>query len=120
MSGGGTSGSGIGVEVGELKAFVGTLDFYESESNKFDALVERANGVSNESWGLIGLFVKDTYTRQLDVLRGLVDDMTEAIGAMSDKIAEAAQVYESTEQDHVIMFGEHRAEVDGIQGREPS
>jgi len=111
---GGTEGIGIGVEVGELKQFVKTLDFYQSEAKKFEGLVEEANGISDESWGVIGLFVKGKYTSKLQILRELVDDLQEAFQGLGDKIAEAAKVYESTEQDHVIMFGHHAAEVDGI------
>lgn len=110
-------GNDIGVEVEELKGYTKTLDFYGTEATKFGELVDKAAGVGNESWGLIGLAVKDQYTTKLDELRELLGDLQEAIGALGDKVTEAATVYESAEQDHVIMFGEHEAEVDGIEGR---
>lgn len=107
-------GEGIGVNVDELKGYVKTLDFYGTESTKFGGLVDTAAGVGDESWGLIGLAVKGQYTTKLDELKDLLGDLQEAIGDLGDKVSEAATVYESTEQDHVISFGKHEAEIDGI------
>lgn len=109
---GGGPGKGYAVDPAALKTYANNLSYYNGEADKFGNLVDQAD-VSNESWGVIGLFVKQTYTEKLTELRDLLNEMKEGVDALTDKIGQAAKIYEGMENDASIQFGQHQAEVDG-------
>lgn len=103
---------GYGVDIPALKTYANNLDFYNSEADKFGGLVDQAD-VSNESWGLIGLYCKQFYTEKLAELRDLMGEMKEGVDSLSEKITTAASIYDGMEADATMTFGAHEAEVDG-------
>ena len=109
---GGGPAKGYAVDTAALKTYGNNLSYYSSEADKFGNLVDQAD-VSNESWGVIGLFVKQTYTEKLTELRELLNEMKEGVEALTDKIGQAANIYDGMENDASIKFGQHEAEVDG-------
>lgn len=110
MSGG--SGQGYGVDIPALQNYAKNLDYYNGEADKFGGLVDQAD-VTNESWGLIGLAVKQTYTDKLADLRDLLQQMKEGVDALTEKLGTAAAIYQGNEDDAAMTFGKHEAEVDG-------
>lgn len=105
-------GQGYGVNTAELNTYANNLSYYTSEADKFGHLVDQAD-VSNESWGLIGLYCKQFYTEKLAELRDLLGEMKEGVDSLSDKITTAAKIYDGMEADATMTFGAHEAEVDG-------
>lgn len=96
----------------DLKTYANNLPFYTSEADKFGNLIDQAD-VTNEAWGVIGLFCKESYTSKLTELRELLADMKEGVETLTDKITTAAQVYDGMEEDTATSFGSHEATIDG-------
>lgn len=105
-------GGGHKVDVGELETYTKNLSYYSSEADKFGRLVDQAD-VSNESWGVIGLFCKQSYTDKLTELRDLLAEMKEGVETLTDKLSTAAQVYKGMEEDTAMTFGRHKTTIDG-------
>lgn len=105
-------GTGHAVITDDLRSYSQNLSFYSSEADKFGNLVDQAD-VTDQSWGLIGLAVKQTYTDKLAELRELLQTMKEGVDALSGKMTSAADIYEGYEQDTIIQLGKHKAKIDG-------
>ncbi|WP_326568093.1 hypothetical protein VSH64_40880 [Amycolatopsis rhabdoformis] len=95
-----------------LKNYSGDLGHYKDEANKFGNLVSQAD-VTDRSWGLIGLAVKQTYTGKLEDLRELLDLMKDGVDALSGKMTDAAAIYDGHEKDTVMTFSKFKANIDG-------
>ncbi|TCO58287.1 hypothetical protein [Actinocrispum wychmicini] len=102
----------VAVDVQALTAYAKQLDYYETEADKFGRLVDTAD-VTNEAWGVVGIWAKKGYTDRLAELRSLMDEMKDGVQALSAKVAESANIYQGNEDDKVIMFGSHEAMIDG-------
>ncbi|RZQ64164.1 type VII secretion target [Amycolatopsis suaedae] len=107
-----TTGDGHKVNVEALTKYATDLGYYKTEADKFGALVDKAD-VTNESWGLIGLAVKDTYTGKLAELRELLGLMKTGVDAFSDKLNKAASIYKGFDDDAKMVFGKYEATIDG-------
>jgi hypothetical protein len=102
----------LAVDVPALAAYAKQLDYYESEADRFSRVIDTAD-VTNEAWGVVGIWAKKGYTDRLAELRSLLDEMKEGVRTLSDKIAEAANIYQGNEDDQVLRFGGHDADIDG-------
>ncbi|CCH32097.1 hypothetical protein BN6_48240 [Saccharothrix espanaensis DSM 44229] len=80
-----------------MRTFAGMLDGHHGTAGQIAGLVARAD-VSNKSWGVVGLFVKDNYTQLLDDLNDLFTAMQEGLQSGSDKFRGAAQDYDDQEE----------------------
>lgn len=80
--------------------------------DNFGRLVDQAD-VTNESWGLIGLAVKQHYTDKLAELRELLETMKTGVETFSEKLNAAAESCRGNEDDAKTNFGRHAAEMDG-------
>ncbi|MBB4686484.1 type VII secretion target [Amycolatopsis jiangsuensis] len=100
------------VDVPALRTYASTLENYKTEAGKFGNLVNQAD-VTDKSWGLIGLAVKQTYTSKLDELRELLEAMKSGVDAFSAKMNQAAEIYDGHEQDTVMTLGKFDAKIDG-------
>ncbi|GAA3537797.1 hypothetical protein GCM10022222_21780 [Amycolatopsis ultiminotia] len=100
------------VDTAALTKYATGLDHYKSEAGKFGNLVDQAD-VTDKSWGLIGLAVKQTYTSKLDELKQLLEDMKTGVEAFQGKLNQAAGIYDGHEKDTVLTFGKFKAEIDG-------
>ncbi len=107
-----TEGDGYQVDVAALTSYANQLGYYESEADKFTRLVDQAD-VSNEAWGVVGIWAKQSYTERLADLRSLLADMKEGVETLTTKIRDSAAVYQGTEDDAVMTFGKHQATIDG-------
>ena len=100
------------VDLAALTSYAGQLGYYETEADNFGRLVDTAD-VTNEAWGVMGVWAKQSYTDQLADLRSLLADMKEGVETLSAKITDTAAVYQGTEDDAVMRFGAHEAYLDG-------
>ncbi|TCO62936.1 WXG100 family type VII secretion target [Actinocrispum wychmicini] len=103
---------GIKVDVAALTAYARQLGYYETEADKFGGAIDQAD-VTNEAWGLIGVWAKKSYTDRLTELRSLLDEMKQGVDTLTSKISESAAIYQGAEDDKVITFGQHEATIDG-------
>ena len=100
------------VVVDALNAYSTQLGYYDSEADKFGALVDEAD-VTNEAWGVMGAFAKSSYVERLSELRSLLDEMKQGVEALTAKMKDTAAIYQGTEDAAVIEFGRHQAMIDG-------
>jgi hypothetical protein len=107
-----TPPDGIQVDVPALTNYAGQLGFYGTEADKFGTLVDQAD-VTDEAWGVVGIWAKKSYTDRLEELRSLLAEMKEGVETLTTKISDTAAVYQGQEEDTVIRFGQHEAMIDG-------
>lgn len=89
--------SGFDVNPEELRAFAGKLDGHRSTAAEIAGLVAQAD-VGDKSWGVVGLFVKDDYTRMLGDLNDLFQALQDGLQSGADKFNGAAQDYDAQEE----------------------
>jgi hypothetical protein len=107
-----TPGSGVQVDVAALTAYARQLGYYDGEADKFGALIDQAD-VTNEAWGVVGVWAKKSYADRLSELRSLLTEMKQGVEALTSKISESAAVYQGNEEDKFMTFGQHEATIDG-------
>lgn len=103
--------SGFDVNPEELRQFAGKLDGHHSRASDVAGLVAKAD-VSNKSWGLYGLFVKDNYTQMLGDLKDMFSDMQTGLQSASDKFRGTAQGYADQEEALKKIFEGIQIEID--------
>jgi uncharacterized protein YukE len=108
-----TSSEGTNVDVPALTAYAKQLGYYGGEADKFGSLIDRAD-VTNEAWGVMGVWAKQGYTDRLGELRSLLDEMKEGVETLTTKLHAAATAYQGTEDDVVAVFGQYEATIDGM------
>ena len=106
------AGGGHKVNTQALTTYAKTLGHYKEEAGKFGDLVDQAD-VTDKSWGLIGLAVKQTYTGKLNELNELLELMKTGVDAFSGKLDQAASIYRGFEDDTKMYFGKYEATIDG-------
>ena len=104
---------GIQTNVGAISAYAKQLPFYEQEADKFGAKIDAAD-VTNEAWGLVGLWAKQGYTDRLAELRSLLTDLKDGVDGFTTKLTKAAEMYQGTEDAGKVAFGRYEAEIDAI------
>ncbi|MEV5712555.1 hypothetical protein AB0L41_01595 [Amycolatopsis mediterranei] len=104
---------GIQTNVGAISAYAKQLPFYEQEADKFGAKIDAAD-VTNEAWGLVGLFAKQGYTDRLAELRSLLTDLKDGVDGFTTKLTKAAEMYQGAEDAGKVIFGRYEAEIDAI------
>lgn len=83
---------GFAVNLDGVDKYSGTLTEDKALVAEVSGLVTQSD-VGDESWGVVGLFVKSKYTGMLGDLNELLTDMTEGLQAGADKMAECAAAY---------------------------
>ncbi len=96
---------GHAVVIEALRTYSGKLAGDVQVSNEIAGLVRQAD-VGDESWGVVGLFVKHEYTNMLTDLQDLMIEMSAGLTAASEKLGNAANVYERNEDDNVQSLNE--------------
>jgi hypothetical protein len=109
-------GDGAEADISAISAYAGQLGYYEQEADKFGNLVDAAD-VSNESWGIVGIFAKQGYTDRLTELRSLLDDMKNGVDSLITKVNQSAQMYQGLEDAGTIRFGQHEAQIEALGGQ---
>ncbi|EHK87978.1 hypothetical protein ACWGRK_00825 [Saccharomonospora azurea] len=90
--------SGYHVAPEQLDAYSRALSGHRSAVERVKGLVDQAD-VSDKSWGVVGIFVKDQYTGMLGDFNDLLDDLSFGLQSGSDKMRSAAEQYRSAEQE---------------------
>lgn len=107
---------GIQTNIDAISGYARQLPFYEQEAGKFAAKVDAAD-VTDEAWGIIGVFAKQGYTERLAELRSLLTDMQEGVDGFITKLNKAAEMYQNAEDAGEITFGRYQAEIEAIGGQ---
>ncbi len=107
-----TGPGGHQVNTQALTDYANKLGYYKDEAGKFGGLVDQAD-VTDKSWGLIGLAVKQTYTDKLADLRELLELMKSGADSFHAKLTQAASIYNGFENDAVLTLGKYEAKIDG-------
>lgn len=103
---------------GGFKVDVGGIDTYSGELTGDQDLVSEVSGlvgqsdVGDESWGIVGLFVKSTYSNMLGDLNDLLGDMKEGLGAGAEKMTACAETYRTIEEGIAKVFTDALAELE--------
>jgi hypothetical protein len=108
-------GDGAQADIAAISAYAGQLGYYEQEADKFGNLVDAAD-VSNEAWGIVGIFAKQGYTDRLAELRSLMNDMKNGVDSLITKVTQSAQMYQGLEDAGTIRFGQHEAQIEALGG----
>lgn len=83
------------------------------------ALVSEVSGlvgqsdVGDESWGIVGLFVKSTYSGMLGDLNDLLGDMNEGLAAGAEKMTGCGETYRTIDEGIAKVFTDALAEMEG-------
>lgn len=106
---------GIQANLDAIRDYTRQLPYYEQEADKFGAKIDAAD-VTDEAWGVVGIFAKQGYTERLDELRSLLTDLKDGVDGFVSKLTTAAEMYQGIEDAGAIAFGRYQAEIDGKQG----
>ena len=104
---------GIQTNIAAISAYARQLPYYEQEAEKFGAKIDAAD-VTDEAWGLVGLFAKQGYTERLTELRSLLTDLKDGVDGFTAKLTKAAEMYQGVEDAGKVTFGRYEAEIDAI------
>jgi hypothetical protein len=88
--------NGFSVSEEELRAYAGKLSGETATVDEVKGLVSTAD-VGDQSWGIVGLFVKDEYSQLLGDLNDLLVDMRNGYQSGADKFNRAAEGYQAAE-----------------------
>ncbi|RSN56991.1 hypothetical protein DMH01_26335 [Amycolatopsis sp. WAC 04182] len=98
-------GEGHAVVISALRTYSGELAQDVRVPAEVGRLVQQSD-VGDESWGVVGLFVKNEYTGMLTDLQDLLIEMSAGLTAASEKLGNAATIYERNEEDNVKSLNE--------------
>ncbi|MEU5263834.1 hypothetical protein [Amycolatopsis sp. NPDC021455] len=104
---------GIQTNIAAISAYARQLPYYEQEAEKFGAKIDAAD-VTDEAWGLVGLFAKQGYTERLTELRSLLTDLKDGVDGFTAKLTKAAEMYQGVEDAGKVTFGRYEAEIDAL------
>jgi len=99
---------GFNVDLKGIDAYSGTLTGDKDLVTEVTGLVSQSD-VGDQSWGIVGLFVKSTYTGMLGDLNDLLGDMHDGLQAGAEKMADCAAAYREVEDAAANIFN-------GMQG----
>jgi hypothetical protein len=103
------SGEGFNVDLPAVNKYSGTLSGDKALVSEVKGLVGQSD-VGDESWGIVGLFVKHRYSEMLGDLNDLLKEMDEGLQAGSDKMTACAKTYKDIEDAIAKIFN------DALQG----
>lgn len=100
------------VDLNGVDTYSGTLAGDKDLVNEVSGLVAQSD-VGDESWGIVGLFVKSKYTEMLGDLNDLLKDMTDGLQAGADKMAACAKEYRDIDDAIAKIFDDGTAALKG-------
>ncbi|GGU74130.1 WXG100 family type VII secretion target [Lentzea flava] len=103
--------SGFDVNPDELTQFAGMLDAQRDTAAAIAGLVGKAD-VGNKSWGVVGIFVKSSYTEKLNELKELFTDLQNGLQSGAEKFRGTAQGYREQEEALKAIFNGIQVEID--------
>lgn len=105
-------GDGFQVDLPGITKYSGTLAGDKALAAEVDGLVGQSD-VGDESWGIVGLFVKSTYTGMLGELKDLLKDMQDGLQSGADKMTECADTYHAIDEGLAKIFNDALTEMEG-------
>ncbi len=105
------AGDGYRVRVEELRIYSDKLQGDIQTADEIKNLVAQAD-VGDQSWGVVGLFVKQNYTGMLTGLHDLLLEMGSGLKSASAKIAGCANVYQQLDDGTKAAFENIANELD--------
>lgn len=90
------SGSGHRVQTDNLRSYADKLAAGADKTTEVKSLVAQAD-VGDESWGVVGLFVKQQYSTLLNDLNDLLDEMVDGYNQGNENFMNAATEYDNHE-----------------------
>ncbi|MFE2750982.1 WXG100 family type VII secretion target [Actinosynnema sp. NPDC059335] len=103
---------GFDVNPGQLRDFATKLGGHRATAAEIAGLVAKAD-VSDKSWGVVGLFVKDKYTEMLADLNDVFQALQDGLQSGADKFNGAAEDYEEQEEAVKQLLNGLQVELDG-------
>ncbi|GHF87606.1 hypothetical protein FHX82_000850 [Amycolatopsis bartoniae] len=100
------------VDANELRQYAGKLDAQRGTAGEIAGLVSKAD-VSDKSWGVVGLFVKQKYTGMLADLNDLFTDLQEGLQSGAEKFRGAADGYQAQEDAVKDLLKGFQLEIEG-------
>jgi len=110
-------GQGYNVNIAALNKYSSDLLANKDSVANVTGKVGEAD-VSDKSWGLVGLFVKEKYTDMLGDLKDLLNQMEDGLQSASEKIGAAAEAYQDTEDQHKQGLSEIVKQLDDVVVRD--
>jgi len=99
------SGDGFHVDLKGIDGYSGKLSDDMALVSEVGGLVAQSD-VGDQSWGIVGLFVKSKYTEMLGDLNDLLGDMNEGLQAGAEKMTASAQTYRDIEEGIAKIFND--------------
>ncbi|NIJ14230.1 arginine decarboxylase-like protein [Saccharomonospora amisosensis] len=104
--------TGFNVNSEELRTYSGKLAGQKDTASEIAGLVDTAD-VGDKSWGVVGLFVKHSYTEMLGDLKELFTSLQDGFQSASEKFAMAADGYQQNEDAVKQLLNGVKFEIDG-------
>jgi hypothetical protein len=103
--------TGFDVNADELRQYASKLAAQHTTAGQIAGLVDKAD-VTDKSWGVVGLFVKQNYTHMLAELKDLFGDLQEGLQSGSEKFQHAAEGYQAQEAAVKNLLSGLKIEID--------
>lgn len=100
------------VDLNGIDTYSGTLTGDKALVSEVSSLVGQSD-VGDESWGVVGIFVKAKYTEMLGDLNDLLADMSEGLAAGAEKMTACAAEYRDIEAAIATAFTDGSAALKG-------
>jgi hypothetical protein len=105
--------TGYQVQTSKLYAYSDQLAQNKTSVAQVQGKVDQAD-VGDESWGVVGIFVKHWYSDMLGDLKNLLTEMETGLQSASDKMKQAGEFYDRTEDDHCRTWKQVMGQLDNI------
>lgn len=104
-------GDGFHVDLGGIDAYSGKLTGDKDLVSEVGGLVGQSD-VGDESWGVVGWFVKSSYTNMLGDLNDLLGDMKEGLQSGAEKMTACAGTYRTIDDGIAKVFNDALAQME--------
>ncbi|WP_216210506.1 type VII secretion target [Amycolatopsis aidingensis] len=102
---------GFTVSEDELRTYAQKLTGQKGTAGEIAGLVDTAD-VGDESWGIVGIFVKGQYTEMLGELKDLFTDLQNGLQNGADKFSQAADGYQQHEEAVAQLLDGLKVQID--------
>jgi hypothetical protein len=96
---------GFHVDLKGIDGYSGKLSGDMALASEVSGLVAQSD-VGDQSWGIVGLFVKSKYTEMLGDLNDLLGDMKDGLASGAEKMTACAQTYRDIDTAIAKIFDE--------------
>ncbi|MBA0124712.1 ESX-1 secretion-associated protein [Haloechinothrix sp. YIM 98757] len=97
------SAAGFQVDPDVIKKYSEDVGTYSDQAAQIKDLVAQAD-VGDESWGVVGIFTKDSYTQALRQLQEQMQALMDGAQTAAEKFAATAEAYQEREDEAVRVM----------------